>query len=345
MVNLKQVAIFLFFGQIISIILKNMENIENKIKTTPKDFFVFIGSMVALYASAVSLLNLLFEIINASFPDALNFNYDNFSSGMRWSIATLVIVFPLYIFLSWFTSKDIIINPQKRNLWVRKWFTYLTLFVAGVAIITDLVMLINTFLGGEITTRFALKVLSVFIVAGISFAYYLYDLKKRADQKTGKIKLLAWAVSFGVLASIVGGFFIMGSPMTLRMKRFDERRVSDLQNIQYQIVNFYQRKGELPENIEDIKDSLAGFGNIPNDPETNLPYEYKKTGKLGFELCAIFGLENSKVIDGNSAIFKPIRCDGFGVPVNENWQHKAGKQCFERRIDPELHPILKKQEI
>ena len=39
---------------------------------------MFIGAMVALYVSAVSLLNLLFEIINASFPDALNFSYDNF---------------------------------------------------------------------------------------------------------------------------------------------------------------------------------------------------------------------------------------------------------------------------
>ena len=57
-----------------------MENIENKIKTTPKDFFVFIGSMIALYASAVSLLNLLFEIINSFISDALNFSYDNFSS-------------------------------------------------------------------------------------------------------------------------------------------------------------------------------------------------------------------------------------------------------------------------
>ena len=85
-----------------------------KIKTTPKDFFVFIGAMVALYVSAVSLLNLLFEIINASFPDALNFSYDNFSSGMRWSIASLLIVFPLYIFLSWFINKDLATNPLKK---------------------------------------------------------------------------------------------------------------------------------------------------------------------------------------------------------------------------------------
>ncbi|MEK7069521.1 MAG: DUF5671 domain-containing protein [Patescibacteria group bacterium] len=326
-----------------------MENIENKIKTTPRDFFVFIGSMATLYASAVSLLNLLFEIINASFPDALSYSYDSFSSGMRWSIATLVIVFPLYIFLSWFINKDLTANPLKRNIWVRRWFTYLTLFVAGVAIITDLIMLINTFLGGEITARFAFKVLAVFIVAGLAFAYYLYDLKREVGQKTGKIKLVAWVVSFGVLASIVGGFFIMGSPAVLRMKKFDERRVGDLQNIQYQIVNFYQRKGDLPTNIEDVKDPLSGFGNIPNDPETNVSYDYKKIGKLEFELCAIFGLDNNNNnnsnVSGKNAISKPVRYDTFGVFVNENWQHKAGKQCFERKIDPELYPILKEGKI
>ena len=224
-----------------------MENIENKIKTAPKDFFVFIGSMIALYASAVSLLNLLFEIINASFPDALNFSYDRFSSGMRWSIASLLIVFPIYIFLSWFINKDLTDNPLKKNLGIRKWLTYLTLFVAGVTIITDLIMLINTFLGGEITARFAFKILAVLIVAGAAFTYYLYDLRRDVGQKSSKMKMLVWAVSFGVLASIVGGFFIMGSPLTLRMKRFDERRVNDLQNIQYQIVNYYQRKGGFAE--------------------------------------------------------------------------------------------------
>src|SRR3989344_5994114 len=216
-----------------------MENIETKIKTTPKDFFVFIGAMVALYASAASLINLLFEIINASFPDALHFSYDNFSSGMRWSIASLIIVFPVYIFLSRFINKDLAANFLKKNLGVRKWLTYLTLVVAGTV-----------------------------------FAYYFYDLKRDVGQKSSKIKLLAWAVSFAVLASIVGGFFIMGSPLTLRMKRFDERRVNDLQNIQYQIVNFYQRKGVLPNSLDELKDPIAGF-NIPLDPDSAVSYGYE----------------------------------------------------------------------
>jgi len=316
-----------------------MENIETKIKTAPKDFFVFIGSMATLYAGAVSFLNLLFEIINALFPDALSFSYDYLSSGMRWSIATLVIVFPLYIFLSWFISKDMITNPQKRNLWVRKWLTYLTLFIAGVAIITDLIMLINTFLGGEITARFAFKVLAVFVVAGLAFAYYLYDLRMEAGQKSGKIKLLVWMVSFGVLASIVGGFFIMGSPFTLRMKRFDERRVNDLQNIQYQIVNFYQRKGSLPKTLGELKDPIAGF-NIPLDPDSTVSYGYEKVSDLSFRLCADFSLESDTQIDSKNTT-RPVPVflgDGY---LDENWQHQKGAVCFDRKIDKDLYPILK----
>ena len=57
------------------------------------------------------------------------------------------------------------------------------------------------------------------IVAGVTFAYYLYDLRRDVGKKSSKMKLLVWAVSLGVLASIVGGFFIMGSPFTLRMKK------------------------------------------------------------------------------------------------------------------------------
>ena len=323
-----------------------MENIETKIKTTPKDFFVFIGAMMALYASAVSLINLLFEIINASFPDPLSFNYDNFSSGMRWSIASLIIVFPIYIFLSWFINKDLTLNPLKKNLGVRKWLTYLTLFIAGVTIITDLILLINTFLGGEITVRFAFKVLSVLIVAGTVFAYYLYDLKRDVGQKSGKMKLLAWAVSFAVLASIVGGFFIMGSPFTLRMKKFDERRVNDLQNIQYQVVNFYQRKGSLPNNLDELKDPIAGFI-LPRDPNpadfvgyNPGVYGYIKVSDLGFKLCADFSLVSDAQID-SKYMTRPMPVFLGDSYLDENWQHSSGRQCFDRKIDKDLYPILK----
>ena len=207
-----------------------------KARTSPKDFFLHLGVVVALYVSAISLLNLLFQTINYAFPDALAGYGDPYSYGIRLAVATLIIIFPLYLLLSWFLANGYESEPAKRELPIRKWLLYLTLFVAGVAVIVDLVVLVQTFLSGEITSRFALKVLSVIVVAGGIFGYYLYDLRREDGALGGRGKLFASVAGLLVLASLVGGFAIMGSPMTARAKRFDDRKVSDLQSIKWQIV-------------------------------------------------------------------------------------------------------------
>src|SRR5438132_4874360 len=47
------------------------------------------------------------------------------------------------------------------TLFRSKWLIYLTLFVAALIIIGDLVSLIYNFLGGDVTIKFVLKALSV----------------------------------------------------------------------------------------------------------------------------------------------------------------------------------------
>ena len=152
------------------------------IKTTPKDFFLHLLAIVTLYASAISFLTLVFQIVNVAFPDPISpegyYNVTSYYDRIRWSIATLVIVFPVYLWASWFLNKDYKKNPGKRDLRIRKWLIYFTLFAAALIIIGDLVTLINFFLQGELTIRFILKVLAVLFVAGSVFGYYLHDIKK-----------------------------------------------------------------------------------------------------------------------------------------------------------------------
>lgn len=150
-------------------------------KTSPKDVFLHLLAIVALYTSAVSFLVLAFQYINILFPDVLqdgSYALTGSYSAIRWSIATLVIVFPVYLLASWFLSKSYEKSTAKRHIWIRKWLVYFTLFAAALIVIGDLVTLLNTFLGGELTARFILKVLSVFFVAGSTFAYYLWDLRR-----------------------------------------------------------------------------------------------------------------------------------------------------------------------
>lgn len=319
-----------------------METTSQKPKTSPKDFFINLGVVAALYMGVVSVLNLLFDVINRVSPDPLSPYVDPYAGTIKWTIASLLIVFPVYLLLSRILNTDIERNPEKRELAVRKWLVYLTLFVAGVAIAIDLIVLINTFLGGEITTRFLLKVFTVAIVLGVIFSYYLSDIKGKFMNSSGR-KYFAWGASLFIVLSIAVGFFVMGSPQTQRLIRFDETRVGNLQMIQSQIVTYWQQKEVLPKNLDELKDPIGGFV-IPTDPATGVSYEYVATGKLSFQLCAEFSRDTAAT-QASKAIRAPayLYGDYVGDASNENWQHGVGRVCFDRTIDPERYPPLKKR--
>ena len=79
-------------------------------------------------------------------------------------------------------TKDMQRNAEKKSSKIRKWLTYITLFITAGVIIGDLITLIFNLLGGELTLRFILKVLTVLLIAGIIFGYYLWDLKKEEKE-------------------------------------------------------------------------------------------------------------------------------------------------------------------
>jgi len=149
-------------------------------KVSPKDVFLNILSILTLYISAGSFLALLFQYINVLFPDPLQHFYEIRSaySGIRWAIAALIVFYPAHLWVMRLLYKSYALTPLKRNLRIRKWLIYFTLFAAGLILMGDVVALIYNLLGGELTVRFALKVLAVLVVAGTVFGYYLWDIRK-----------------------------------------------------------------------------------------------------------------------------------------------------------------------
>lgn len=154
----------------------------DKNKSTPKDFFLHLLTIVLLYTSAIAFTTLVFQYINLYIPDPVQggsyWGLKHARSLARGALATLIISFPALLWANWFLNKDYKSNPEKRNLRIRKWLLYFTLFVASIVIIIDLISLVMNFLEGELTTRFLLKVITVGFVAGSIFGYYLSDIKK-----------------------------------------------------------------------------------------------------------------------------------------------------------------------
>lgn len=150
--------------------------------TGPKDVFLHLLAIITLYVSAGSFIALIFQYINVLIPDLLDrsgyYGLLSSYSAIRWAISALVIIFPVYVVTSWFLNKSYAASPAKRNLRIRKWLVYFTLFAAALIIIGDLVTLIFNLLGGELTARFLFKVVTVFFVAGSVFYYYFWDLRR-----------------------------------------------------------------------------------------------------------------------------------------------------------------------
>lgn len=279
-----------------------------------RDAFVYLVLFTALYAAAYHLGSLTFDLINLAFPDrSMDASYGQYvRMGMRWSIASLVVAFPVFAFMTRKINREIAGDPGKRRSKVRRWLTYLTLFVAACVLIGDVTTLVYNALGGELTVRFGLKVLTVAIIAGAVFGYYLHDLQLDERQRPSVAALrrgigVATPLVMGAVA--LAGAVAMGSPDSIRKERLDGRRVSDLRQLSRMVDFFHTRRGGLPPSLDELSRE-PGVAALPTDPDTERLYEYRVTGPKAYQLCAVF----ERTSEGDGQNF---------------WWHGAGRYCFE----------------
>ncbi len=149
-----------------------------------REAFLYLVIFSTLYLSAYHLGSLFFSFIDKLFPDpASSVGIIAFMDKIRWAVSSLVIVFPIFLFVSSYVGKQLSRNPVKRLSPVRRWLTYLTLFITAGALIGDLITLVYNVLGGDLTTRFLLKVIVVALIAGTIFRFYLWDLRREEIEK------------------------------------------------------------------------------------------------------------------------------------------------------------------
>ncbi len=313
----------------------DMENNTMPAKTGPKVFFVHLLTFGLLYVFSISFIGLWWQYINIKFPDLLqNFADNGYGyDQLRLPMAVLIIVFPVLVALARMTTREIAADPSKKDARIYRWLVYLTLFMSAVTVIVDLVTLLYNFLGGDLTIQFVLKVCVVLAVALGIFGYFLWHLRSDVSQTSKKRHTILWASVAVVILSIVMAFFIVGSPAQQRALRFDQQRINDLQNLQYQILNYWQQKRELPATQAELVNYFTGFV-PPKDPRTLLPYEYIIIEKGSFKVCATF--EKKGTVQSYDSM--PY-VDSMAFPGKVTvWDHGIGRTCFDRTIDPELYP-------
>jgi hypothetical protein len=333
--------------------MENQQIIEsNKPKLNIGFFFLCLGLLITLITSVVSLLNLIFSVLEKQFPDVLNatyqYGYSSYSyDSIRTSLATLIIFFPIFLVVAFFWRKYQMGGMGHIDEIIKKWVIYIILFLSSIVVAVDLVILVRYFVAGEITNRFIYKVISALLVAFVVGIYYILLLQNKDESKSKKHNII-----FGIIAilifmvSIIYSFLIMGSPAKQRLLRLDEKRVTDLQSIQYQIITYWQQKEKLPENLSVLSNSMNGFSlPVPPEFQNGEKYEFtiKDEKKLTFELCADFSLPIQKGWqENNYTNTMPTSLEINRVGGNESWNHDVGRTCYSRTIDKDIYPPFSK---
>jgi hypothetical protein len=349
---------------IVSLNNKNsVTTMENKTKAI--DIFLYLGIFISLITSVVNILEIIFTAIDKRFVDVLtsSYSYDIYNDSMRMAMASLVVMFPVYVLLSWYTSKDISKFLYKKDLLVRKIMIYIALFVTVLTLIGTLVSLIYTYLGGELSVRFELKALTIFVTALSVFGYYMYSLK-RDYTKTSFIPLaIAVSASVVVISALVWSVSIIGTPSEMRAKRIDDTRLSDISRIQQEVLNRFNQADKIPAELSELNNAFQEY-TVPSDPVTKVAYGYKvisqPTFKMNyttnkkevvtpavFELCATFETvrnvndrgvaEPSGLGMGGADQMYSVSNSYYEGNQSPFWNHEIGEKCFKRVISAEMY--------
>lgn len=349
---------------IVSLINKQNTTHSMENKTKAIDIFLYLGIFISLVTSIVNILEIIFTAVDKRFIDVLSdvYSYDMYNDSMRMAIASLMVMFPVYLFISWYVSRDISKFLYKRDILVRKIMIYVALFVTVLTLIGTLVTTIYTYLGGEISVRFELKALSVFVVALSVFGYYLYSLRRDYTKKTFIPLAIGVASSALVLLSLVWSISVIGTPSQMRAKKIDSVRLTDISRLQQEVLSRFNAVEKVPENLSELNNAFQNYA-VPLDPVTKLPYRYKviqqPTFKVNyttskkelvtpaiFELCATF--ETVRSLDERGQVTQPVGVGTGGVDLKYSalnsyydgspfWNHGIGETCFKRIISAEMY--------
>lgn len=137
----------------------------------------FYGLMFTTLAILVWHIDALgFDLIDRVFGAEDDYGWR--AQSIRWSIAVLIVVVPLFLWLNRAEAARLRDDPAQTRSAIRKWFAFVTLYLAALGMVGDLIATVYALLNGDLTLQFTAKAALVLLTAGLVFLYYRSDLRQ-----------------------------------------------------------------------------------------------------------------------------------------------------------------------
>ncbi|MBE9160606.1 hypothetical protein IQ265_27850 [Nodosilinea sp. LEGE 06152] len=153
-----------------------------------RDAFFYLLAFVTLGIWLQALGEMAFIFINHLIPDSLNNYYGDPSWQVAFALARLIVAYPVYLGLMRQINYDLAAHCEKHFSEVRKVLTYLTLLIATIIAIGAVIAFLTSFLRGELTLRFLLKVLVVLVLDGGVLWYYFDWIRRKPAPKRLRVQ-------------------------------------------------------------------------------------------------------------------------------------------------------------
>ncbi len=296
--------------------------------------FLYLLSLIALIFLGISVGIIAFGIIDQSIFDPLSRSYYRNNDSFRFAISAILISAPVY-FLS---LRQIIKGLKKKEIeydsQIRRWLTYLIILISSVIILGVFIAIINSFLSGDLSAKFVLKSITVFIISALVFSYYFYDIKQEKEKGKDKTKTLFFILALIIiLSAFIASWFYIESPRETRMRKIDNMIVNNISSLESLVNNYYQENGILPNSLSDIESLNYYDEDIFINPNTREDIEYKMISDSEFEFCTEFMLATDKDIKGNEI---KVRND-----YNNRIKHEMGYDCVEGELWIRSEDVIK----
>lgn len=284
------------------------------------DTILHLGVFSSLYIWVSFWIWLLFIFVAVAYPDhaVSRSGVESMRSNLRWAISSLVVAYPLYLWLSQVVRRVLREDAERRRSRVRSWLIWLTLFFTAAALFGDLATLLYRFLDGEMTTRFLLKAAIVGVISAGLFTHYRAALQADGDAAGALRQTVRWlgpATAVALAASLAAAFWLAGSPAQARDWAFDEQRIEDLQAIGRAVDRYWKDHERLPDDLMALARTRDAGRLDLRDPVTGRQYDYTVVGERDYRLCA-----------------------GFAAPSKPGderfWRHGAARYCYELQAQP-----------
>jgi hypothetical protein len=272
------------------------------------DGLLYLLAFISLACWATGAGHLMYVLIEAWFPNPLDQPY--FTSTLRdrvsLELATVIVAYPIFFAVSALINRQLLNRPESGDSGVRKWLTSIALVIAATVLLGDAIFFLQNFLHGDLTVRFVLDTIVLFVIVGSIFVYYLSTLRGE-PVSTSRDRGFAAVSGALVVLALVCGFGNLGSPGRQHSLSLDERRVADLEAIRSRLSAAHRLQRDLPATLPE---------NLQRrDPQTGLPYGYARIDARHYRLCSDFATVGASPLWPTFA--HPAEHTCFGLAVDE----------------------------